>query len=105
MELHMAGKKKDTGIIESLEDGVLNLADAVSVAATGSQLGILERAAEDELKDASRVQPGRKKKKKKAAKKPSKTAVRQKVIDARRAKRSGKKLPIAKKKKAKRAKR
>ena len=62
-------RKKNRGIVKSLEDGVLNMVDAVSVAATGSQLGILERAAEEELKDASRVQPGRKKKKKVAKKK------------------------------------
>ena len=97
-------RKKNRGIVKSLEDGVLNMVDTVSVAATGSQLGILERAAEEELKDASRVQPGRKKKKK-VTKKPSKTAVRQKVIDAKRAKRSGKKRPVAKKKKMQRAKR
>lgn len=42
-------KKKRASIVESLEETVSDMANAVSVAATGSEIGVLELAAEDEL--------------------------------------------------------
>jgi phage terminase small subunit len=45
----MAKKKKHASLIERLERTVSDMADAASVAATGSQIGVLELAAEDEL--------------------------------------------------------
>jgi hypothetical protein len=70
-------KKKHVSIVRRLEDTIGDMAGAVSIAATGSEIGILELAAEDEL----RLRPSRKstrkskttaKRKKVAAKKPSK---------------------------------
>jgi hypothetical protein len=45
----MAKRKKRTTLVGGLEEAVSDVADAVSVAATGSQIGILELAAEEEL--------------------------------------------------------
>ena len=57
-------KKKSGGIFGSIGDAFSNVVDAGSVAATGSQLGVLELAAEEEI----RPTPARRKKKKKKAK-------------------------------------
>ena len=43
-------KKKRTSIAEVLAEAVSDVANAASVAATGSEIGVLELAAEDELK-------------------------------------------------------
>ena len=69
----MAKKKKSRGIFGPIGDAVSNVVDAGSVAATGSQLGLLELAAEDEIRRA----PPKRKKKAKVAKK-KKVAVKSK---------------------------
>ncbi len=71
-------KKKSPSFIASLEKTVTDMADAVSVAATGSQIGILELAVEDEL----HLRPSPRK-----AKKAAKTAGRKKA--------AAKKKPVA----------
>jgi hypothetical protein len=42
-------KKKRISIVERLEETASDVANAISVAATGSEIGILELAAEDEF--------------------------------------------------------
>jgi hypothetical protein len=42
-------KKKRVSIVERLEETASDVANALSVAATGSEIGILELAAEDEF--------------------------------------------------------
>ncbi len=42
-------KQKRVTFVDRLEKAASDVADAVSVAATGSQIGVLELAAEDEL--------------------------------------------------------
>jgi hypothetical protein len=42
-------KRKPVTFVDRLEKAAGDVADAVSVAATGSQVGVLELAAEDEL--------------------------------------------------------
>ena len=46
----MAKMKKRNSIAEVLAEAVSDVANAASVAATGSEIGVLELAAEDELK-------------------------------------------------------
>jgi hypothetical protein len=46
----MAAKKKRIPIASRLERAVSDLANAASVAATGSEIGVLELAVEDEIK-------------------------------------------------------
>jgi len=46
----MAKMKKHTSIAGILAEAVSDVANATSVAATGSEIGVLELAAEDELK-------------------------------------------------------
>jgi hypothetical protein len=46
----MAKMKKRTSIAEVLAEAVSDVTNAASVAATGSEIGVLELAAEDELK-------------------------------------------------------
>ena len=70
-------KKKRVSIVGRLEETVSDMANAVSVAATGSEIGILELAAEDELNPRPLPKSMRKtktaaKKKNVAAKKPTK---------------------------------
>lgn len=69
----MAKKKKNASWGERIGHVVSDFADAASVAATGSQLGVLELAAEEEL-----GAPAKSKRKKKAAvkKRKSKPAAR-----------------------------
>ena len=45
----MAKRKKRTTLVGEVEEAVSDVADAFSVAATGSQIGILELAAEEEM--------------------------------------------------------
>jgi hypothetical protein len=58
-------KKKSRSVVGMIGEAVSDLVDAASVAATGSQLGVLELAAEEELQPT----PKRKRKTKAAAKK------------------------------------
>ena len=84
-------KKKSRGIFESIEEVVGDVIDAGSVAATGSQLGVLELAAEDELS------PARSRRKHKA-----KTAPKKKPVKAvKKAKTKAKKKTATKKNKKK----
>ena len=83
-------KKKRISIVGRLEETVSDVANAVSVAATGSEIGILELAAEDELNPRLSRKPMRKtknvaKKKKVTDKRPSKLV--KKKRNARRRKR------------------
>ena len=67
----MAAKKKRNPIASRLERAVSDIANAASVAATGSEIGVLELAVEDELnprtvrkrrvKTRSRTKPATKK--------------------------------------------
>jgi hypothetical protein len=88
-------RKQRPSIVGRLGHAFGDIADAVSVAATGSQLGVLELAAEDELD----IRPVKAAKKKVAVKKkaPPKKAAKKPVKKA--AKKSAKKA--AKKTKAK----
>ena len=66
-------KKKSRSVVGMIGEAVSDLVDAASVAATGSQLGVLELAAEEEF------QPTPKRKRKTKAKpKKNKTAVKSK---------------------------
>ena len=67
-------KKKSRGIFGPIGDAVSNVVDAGSVAATGSQLGVLELAAEEEI----RPTPSRRKKKKAKVARRKKVAVKSK---------------------------
>ena len=58
-------KKKPVSIIERLEETASDVANAISVAATGSEIGILELATEDEF----RRRPAKKRKVKATKKK------------------------------------
>ena len=66
-------KKKQVSLVGRLEHAAGDVADALSVAATGSQIGVLELAAEDELG----IKPVKPRKKRAAAKK--KTAAKKKA--------------------------
>jgi len=58
-------KKKHESLLEALGNTITDMADAASIAATGSPIGILELAAEDEIKARQarrRVKTVRKKK-------------------------------------------
>lgn len=79
-------KRKRASIPAALGEAVNDVANAVSVAATGSELGVLELAAEDELKPtrdkrARRAKPVRKKR---AAAKKSKKPIKKKRTKNRR---------------------
>ena len=67
-------KKKRVSFVDRLEHAAGDVVDAVSVAATGSQVGVLELAAEDDIG----VRTVRKARKKQAPKK--KAAVKKKVV-------------------------
>jgi len=73
-------KKKRASIAAALGEAVSEVANAVSVAATGSEIGVLELAAEDELKPARfrRIRKAKPIRKKRAAIKKSKRAVKKK---------------------------
>lgn len=79
-------KKKRASIAAALGEAVSDVANAVSVAATGSEIGVLELAAEDEFKPtkvkrARRAKPVRKKR---AAAKKSKRSIKKKRAKTRR---------------------
>jgi hypothetical protein len=91
-------KKKRISIVERLEETASDVANAISVAATGSEIGILELAAEDEFgrRPAKKRKVKRtkktvkkttkkktKKKKKVAAKTPSKPIKRKPAVKRR----------------------
>ena len=78
-------KKKRVSIVENLEETVSDMANAVSVAATGSEIGILELAAEDELsrRPAKKRKMKPTKKSKIAAKKLSKPVKRKRTVKRR----------------------
>jgi hypothetical protein len=79
-------KKKRVSLGERLGQMVRDIANAASVAATGSEIGVLELAAEDEL-DASAAKPSRKAKatpKKKVASKKSSSPKKKKRAGRRR---------------------
>jgi hypothetical protein len=70
--MRMAKRKKET-FVERLEHTVGDMADAVSYAATGSAVGTLELAAEDELGDKKPKTTKKKKRLVKRTKKVRKT--------------------------------
>ena len=78
-------KKKRVSIAERLEETVGDMANAVSVAATGSEIGILELAAEDELsrRPAKKRKTKPTKKSKVVAKKRSKPVKRKRTVKRR----------------------
>jgi hypothetical protein len=67
-------KKKRHSIVGMIGEAVSDVVDAATVAATGSQLGVLELAAEDEMSPTS-VKP---KRKAKVARKKTKIATKSK---------------------------
>ena len=95
-------KKKTTSIVGRIEKVAGDFADAVSVAATGSQIGVLELAAEDEM-GVRRVRPARKKKK--AAKRKAPVKKKPTVKKKAAAKKKAAPKRAAKASKAKKAKR
>lgn len=80
-------KKRRVSIVENLEETVGDMANAVSVAATGSEIGILELAAEDELSrrpaKKRKAKPTKKKKRALAAKKPRKPVKKKRTVKRR----------------------
>jgi hypothetical protein len=73
-------KKKRRSIVGTLEEATGDVANALSVAATGSEIGVLELAAEEELRPVRSKRTGGRKTvaKKKRAVKKSKRASRKK---------------------------
>ena len=67
-------KKKPHSVVGMIGEAVTDVADAASVAATGSQLGVLELAAEEEISPT----PVKRKRKAKAARKKKKAAMKSK---------------------------
>jgi hypothetical protein len=67
-------KKKPHSIVGMIGEAVGDVVDAASVAATGSQLGVLELAAEEEMSPT----PAKRKRKAKAARKTKKVAMKNK---------------------------
>jgi hypothetical protein len=67
-------KKKPHSIVGMIGEAVSDVVDAATVAATGSQLGVLELAAEDEMSPTA----AKRKRKAKVARKKKKTGVKSK---------------------------
>jgi len=67
-------KKKPHSIVGMIGEAVGDVVDAASVAATGSQLGVLELAAEEEMSPTQ----AKRKRKAKAARKTKKAAMKNK---------------------------
>ena len=67
-------KKKPHSIVGMIGEAVGDVVDAASVAATGSQLGVLELAAEEEMSPTQ----AKRKRKAKAARKTKKVAMKSK---------------------------
>ena len=67
-------KKKPHSVVEMIGEAVGDVVDAASVAATGSQLGVLELAAEEEISPP----PAKRKRKVKVARKTKKIIMKTK---------------------------
>jgi len=67
-------KKKTSSLVGMIGEAVSDIVDAASVAATGSQLGVLELAAEEEMNPT----PTKRKPKAKVARKKTKVAPKSK---------------------------
>jgi hypothetical protein len=67
-------KKKPHSVVEMIGEAVGDVVDAASVAATGSQLGVLELAAEEEIS----LPPAKLKQKAKVARKTKKVVMKTK---------------------------
>lgn len=80
-------KKKPHSVGEIISEAVSDVIDAASVAATGSQLGVLELAAEEEMNPA----PARRKRKAKATRKKKKVAMKSKKKAKKKTKKKAKK--------------
>ena len=76
-------KKKTSSLVGMIGEAVGDIVDAVSVAATGSQLGVLELAAEEEMNPT----PTKRKPKAKVARKKTKVAPKSKRKTKKRQKR------------------
>jgi hypothetical protein len=63
-------KKKAPSVVGMIGEAVSDVVDAVSVAATGSQIGVLELAAEEEMNPT----PAKRKRRAKVARKKKKAA-------------------------------
>ena len=68
------GKKKTNSLVGMMGEAVSDVMDAATVAATGSQFGVLESAAEDELSPT----PVKRKRIAKVARKKTKVATKSK---------------------------
>lgn len=93
-------KKKPLSVVGMIGEAVSDVVDAASVAATGSQLGVLELAAEQEMRPAApkrkkKAKTARKKSKSKASSKKPKT----KKSKAKKSKAKASKAKTSKKKK------
>jgi hypothetical protein len=67
-------KKKSRSVVGMIGEAVKDVVDAASVAATGSQLGVLELAAEEEMEPT----PAKRKQKAKVARKKKKVIMKSK---------------------------
>ncbi len=67
-------KKKSRSVVGMIGEAVEDVVDAASVAATGSQLGVLELAAEEEMEPT----PAKRKRKAKVARKKKKVIMKSK---------------------------
>jgi hypothetical protein len=99
-------KKKPLSVVGMIGEAVSDVVDAASVAATGSQLGVLELAAEEEMRPAApkrkkKAKAARKKSKAKASAKKTKT----KKIKAKKSKAKKRKAKAGKTKTSKKKKR
>jgi hypothetical protein len=88
-------KKKPLSVVGMIGEAVSDVVDAASVAATGSQLGVLELAAEEEMRPAA----SKRKKKAKAARKKSKVKASSKKAKTKKSKTKKAKAKASKKKK------
>jgi hypothetical protein len=88
-------KKKPLSVVGMIGEAVSDVVDAASVAATGSQLGVLELAAEEEMRPAA----PKRKRKAKVARKKSKTKASSKKTKQKKTKPKKSKVKTSKKKK------
>ena len=94
-------KKKPLSVVGMIGEAVSDVVDAASVAATGSQLGVLELAAEEEMRPSA----PKRKKKAKAARKKSKAKASSKKTKTKKSKAKASKKKASKTKKRRGAKR
>jgi hypothetical protein len=73
-EVGNMAKKKAPSVVGMIGEAVSDVVDAVSVAATGSQIGVLELAAEEEMNPT----PAKRKRRAKVARKKKKAAPKSK---------------------------